>query len=64
MKRKRWEYAMYKGEECLAIGTSNEICKQMNIKMQTFRYYRTNAYKDRINNRVSKNARIIIKLED
>ena len=64
MKRKRWEYAMYKGEECLAIGTSNEICKQMNIKMQTFRYYRTNAYKDRINNRVSRNARIIIKLED
>lgn len=64
MKRKRWEYAMYKGEECLAIGTSNEICKQMNIKMQTFHYYRTNAYKDRINNRVSKNARIIIKLED
>lgn len=64
MKRKRWEYAMYKGEECLAIGTSNEICKQMNIKMQTFQYYRTNAYKDRINNRVSKNARIIIKLED
>lgn len=64
MKRKRWEYAMYKGEECLAIGTSNEICKQMNIKMQTFQYYRTNAYKDRINNRVSRNARIIIKLED
>lgn len=64
MKRKRWEYAMYKGEECLAIGTSNEICKQMNIKIQTFQYYRTNAYKDRINNRVSKNARIIIKLED
>lgn len=64
MKRKRWEYAMYKGEDCLAIGTSNEICKQMNIKMQTFRYYRTNAYKDRINNRVSKDARIIIKLED
>lgn len=64
MKRKRWEYAMYKGEECLAIGTSNEICKQMNIKMQTFQYYRTNAYKDRINNRVSKNARIIIKLEE
>lgn len=64
MKRKRWEYAMYKGEECLAIGTSNEICKQMNIKRQTFQYYRTNAYKDRINNRLSKNARIIIKLED
>ena len=64
MKRKRWEYAMYKGEECLAIGTSNEICNQMNIKMQTFQYYRTNAYKDRINNRVSKNARIIIKLDN
>ena len=64
MKRKRWEYAMYKGEECLAIGTSNEICKQMNIKMQTFQYYRTNAYKDRINNRISKNARIIIKLDN
>ena len=64
MKRKRWIYAMYKGEKCLAIGTSNEICKQMNIKMKTFQYYRTNAYKDRIKNRDSKDARIIIKLED
>lgn len=40
-----WEYAMYKGEKCLAIGTSKEICKQMNINIKTFQYYRTNAYK-------------------
>ena len=46
--KKKWEYAMYKGDELLAMGTTEEICKQMNIKEQTFRVYRSNAYKERI----------------
>ena len=45
--KKKWEYAMYKGDELLAFGTREEICKQMNIKEQTFRVYRSNAYKKR-----------------
>lgn len=44
-ERKRWEYAVYKGEECLAIGTAPEICKKLGIKMETFHFYRTSWYK-------------------
>jgi hypothetical protein len=63
-KRKSWVYAMYKGEEILAIGTREEICKKMNIKTQTFRYYRTNIYKERLKNRKNKNSRIIIRIDN
>lgn len=61
--RKQWEYAMYKGEELLAMGTSNEICKKMNIKKGTFLYYRTKAYKERIKNRKAKNYRVVIRID-
>lgn len=63
MKRKRWEYAMYKGEELLAMGTTEEICKQMNIGKKTFLYYRTKAYKERIKNRKARNYRIVIRID-
>ena len=59
-----WIYAMYKGENCLAIGTAKEICKEMNIKMQTFRYYRTNAYKDRVKKRKNKQSRVIVRIDN
>ena len=45
-KRKRWVYAMYKGEECLCIGTREEICEQMNIAIPTFQFYRSTYYKE------------------
>lgn len=41
------EYALYKGEECLAIGTLSEIAKQMNVKEKTIYFYTTPAYKRR-----------------
>ncbi|MBO7712739.1 MAG: hypothetical protein J6S85_04455 [Methanobrevibacter sp.] len=61
---KQWQYAMYKGEECLAIGTTKEICEQLNISIKTFQYYRSNSYKNRVKNRKSKNYRTIIRLDD
>lgn len=63
---KHWEYAMYKGDELLAIGTRDEICKQMGIAVKTFQYYRTNAYKKRLKQRKQRGIgyRTIIKLED
>ena len=61
--KKKWEYAMYKGDELLAFGTSDQICKQMNINKQTFLYYRTKAYKDRIKNRKAKNYRYVIRID-
>lgn len=61
--RKRWEYAVYKGDECIAIGTSNEICNKLHIKRATFQYYRSKDYKKRIANRKAKNYRTIIRID-
>lgn len=63
-KRKRWVYAVYKGEDCLIIGTREEICEEMNIKRKTFEYYRTNAYSKRLENRKCRKAKIIIRIDD
>ena len=62
--RKHWVYAMYKGEECLAIGTANEICKQMNLSIKTFHFYRTKTYKKRVENSRLKNRRIIVRIDE
>lgn len=45
-KRKRWQYAMYKGDQILCFGTREEICKQMNISIPTFQFYRSTYYKE------------------
>lgn len=59
-----WIYAMYKKEECLAIGTAKEICEQMGIRPQTFRFYRTSYYKNIVDKSRLKNRRIIIRIDD
>ncbi len=41
------EYALYKGENCLAIGTIKEIATQMNVKIKTICFYKTPTYKKR-----------------
>jgi len=48
---KRRVYAMYKGDDLLCFGTSDEICKQMNIKKETFWFYLTKTYNNRIKGR-------------
>lgn len=61
---KEYEYALYKGEECLAIGTIKEIAEQTKVKVKTIRFYLTPTYKKRGLGDKSKNKRILIKLED
>jgi len=56
---KSWEYAMYKGDKCLAIGTPDEICKQMGIKKNTFQFMRANTYKMRIKGKEDRYRTII-----
>lgn len=63
---KHWEYAMYKGEELLSMGTRDEICKEMNIKPRTFAFYRTKKYEERVKKRkntCSKGYRTIIRID-
>lgn len=59
--KKLKEYAVFKGEEMLAMGTYKEICERLNISYQTFRYYGTNTYKKRTR---EENARRLVCLND
>lgn len=58
------EYALYKGEECLAIGTLAEIAKEMKVKIRTIRFYLTPTYQKRGLGNKSNNRRVLIKLEE
>lgn len=60
--RKEKEYAIYKGEECLGIGTKKELAEQMKVSVKTISFYTTPTYKKRCEK--SKNRREVIKLED
>lgn len=55
------EYALYKGEKCLAIGTIQEIAKQMNVQYRTIYFYTIPTYKRRCKN--SKNRLTMICLD-
>ena len=55
------EYALYKGENLLAIGTGEEIAKRMGVKKETIAFYKTPAYRRRAK---SKNVRILVPLDE
>lgn len=55
------EYALYKGEECLAIGTIEEIAKKMGVKKRTIYFYSMPTYKKRV--KAGKNRRELITLD-
>ena len=57
------EYALYKGDELLSIGTIQEIAKEQNIKEKTVKFYKTRAYEKRIQSRKNKNSKILIEIE-
>lgn len=58
------EYALYKGDELLSIGTISEIAEEQNIKERTVKFYKTPIYEKRIKSRKSKKARILIEIEE
>ena len=53
-------YAMYKGEECLGIGTIKELAEILNVKESTIRFYTTPTYKKRC--KKGKKRRELIKI--
>lgn len=55
------EYAIYKGEECLAIGTIKELAKRLKVKERTIYFYTTPTYKKRV--KAGKNRREAIILD-
>ena len=44
------EYALYKGEELLGMGTIRELAERFNIKVTTLYYYQTPTYLKRTSN--------------
>lgn len=51
---------MYKGEECLGIGTLEELAKELNVKYETMYFYTTPTYKKRI--KKSKKRRELVRI--
>lgn len=53
------QYALYKGEKLLSIGTVKEIAKEMRVKPDTVLFYRQRVYKKR----TTENARRLVVLD-
>ena len=56
------EYAVYKGDELLVIGTLEECAESLKVKPATILFYQSGVYQRRGKN--SNKRRIAIKLED
>lgn len=57
------EYALYKGETCLAIGTIKEIAEKTNVKEKTIKFYGTPSHIKRSEKSHIGNFKILIKLD-
>lgn len=60
------EYALYKGENLLAMGTLNEIARALGVQERTIAYYKTQAYQNRLKRRnaLNGNVRVLVSLDD
>lgn len=56
------EYALYKGDELLGIGTLTELAKQRNVKEETIYYYSMPAYQ-RKPSKASNKRMVAVKLD-
>lgn len=54
-------YAMYKGDECLGVGTLIQLAKQLNVQYSTMKFYLTPTYKKR--SKKGKNRRELVRVE-
>ena len=57
--RKPVEYALYKGDELIMIGTIKKIAEEMGVQEHTIRFYQRPSYKRRGKN----NRKVLIKIE-
>lgn len=57
------EYAVYKGDEFLGIGTAKELAEILKVKVETIKFYSTTSYQKRIK-KENHNRLISVKLED
>ncbi|MEG3298193.1 hypothetical protein [Streptococcus suis] len=43
------EYALYKGDKLLVIGTAKELAEQFGVKVSTIHFYKSPTYTERTN---------------
>ncbi|HSH24199.1 MAG TPA: hypothetical protein VLA13_01475 [Massilibacterium sp.] len=55
------EYAVYKGDKFVTIGTVEELSKELGVKQETVRFYATPSYRKR--KKENGNHIIVIKIE-
>ena len=55
--KKNIEYAFYKGEDFIDLGTLKEIAKRQRIKYSTLKFYHSNSYKIRVRRWKKKNKK-------
>lgn len=58
------EYALYKGDNFLDIGTIKELSKRYNISVKTLRWYSTPCYKNKIKNKNNIKSYVVVRIED
>lgn len=60
------EYAVYKGEELIAMGTNHELAKKFNVSIKTVRFWNSPANKRRLASRRKGNSqgKLAIKIEE
>lgn len=61
MGRKKQEYALYKGNEFIDLGTIPEIAKREGVKPKTIFYYKTPAYKKKFKD--DTNRKVLIRID-
>ena len=59
------EYAMYKGENLLVIGTESELARELGVKVETIKFYKSPAYARRLAERKDRgeNCRVLVALD-
>ena len=65
VRYQRQEYAVYKGEELLAIGTARECACKIGVKEATIRWNATPSARKRVEKRKKQDkCRVVVKLEN
>lgn len=62
-KRCNAEYALYKGEELLAIGTLDELAEQQGVSRNSIYHYSLPIYQRKGNVKKVRNRKIVVRLD-
>ena len=59
------DYALYRGDDLIIIGTLEDLAKEMGIKVASVKWYMSNSYQKRMDKMKNKdNAVIIFQIDD